>query len=86
MANMFGNVIRKAVEGFANPDDSSAVETYAEIVATIIYFLFAIVIIALFGKSLWNSSIVELFSIAKPARSAWQLISLFIFIIIMAPV
>jgi hypothetical protein len=80
MSNVIGNAIRVAVDGFANPDDTSArKESYVALAASLISFIIALVILSLIGKFLWNGVIVDLFTFAKPARSYMQILGLFIF-------
>lgn len=70
------------VDGFTDlsGSDTKRREVYMEIVASILSFMLAIVIVAFVGKWLWNNIIVDLFTIAKPARNVWQIIGLMIFL------
>jgi len=43
------------------------------------------VILGFVGKLLWNEVVVELISVAKPARSVWHIIGLMIFTTLMVP-
>ena len=72
---------KAAMEGFldvGNADNRR--ETYIQFVASALAFIIALVILAFIGQYLWNHSIVDLFSFAKPARSIWQILGLMIFI------
>jgi hypothetical protein len=72
---------RAAVEGFTNNTDPSRKrDIYVDTLAVLLAFVIALVILGFIGKWLWNLVIVELFSIAKPARSFWQIIGLMIFV------
>jgi hypothetical protein len=72
---------KAALEGFqGNDDPARRRETYTELLAILLSFVISIVILGFVGKLLWNNIIVDLFSIAKPARSFWQIIGLMIFI------
>ena len=72
---------RAAVEGFtSNTDPSRKRDIYVDTIAVLLAFTFSLIILGFLGKWLWNSIIVELFSIAKPARSFWQIIGLMVFI------
>jgi hypothetical protein len=44
-----------------------------------------IIILGFVGKLLWNSVMVELFTIAKPAKSFWQIIGLMILASLLRP-
>ena len=50
-----------------------------EFVSILLSFIVALIILSLIGKLLWNSVIVELFSFARPAKSFWQILGLFVF-------
>lgn len=72
---------RAAVEGFTNnTDPGKKRDIYVDTIAVLLAFTFSLVILGFLGKWLWNSVVVELFSIAKPARSFWQIIGLMVFI------
>jgi len=66
------------VEGMV--DSGSNKEMYKELVSAILAFVISIVIIAFVGKWLWNNSVVELFTFARPARSVWHVIALMLFL------
>jgi len=51
-------------------------ETYKNLVASLLAFIIAILILSFVGKYLWNSSVAELFTFARPVQSVWQIISL----------
>jgi hypothetical protein len=76
---------RAAVEGFADTAPNAKREVYANTVAALLAFTVAFLLIAFVGKLLWNNIVVELFSIAKPAKSFWQIIGLMIFISLIKP-
>jgi|UniRef100_A0A6C0DQI2 hypothetical protein len=74
-------ITRASLEGFVNPGNShQAKESYIELVAAILSFMIALIILSLIGKLLWNGVIVELFSFAKPMKSFWQVLGLFLFV------
>ena len=54
-------------------------ELYKGLIASILSLILSIVIVAFIGKWLWNTTIAELFTFARPVRSAWQIIGLLIF-------
>ena len=49
---------------------------YTAMFLSALYFLGSILILAFVGKYLWNVSVAQLFVIARPVESVWQLISL----------
>jgi hypothetical protein len=51
-------------------------ESYKSVVAAILSLVIAIVIISFVGKYLWNVSVAELFTFARPVQSVWQIIAL----------
>jgi Mn2+/Fe2+ NRAMP family transporter len=85
---MIGGVVQAFV-GSVTSDPGAKTTTQKEMmtqaVATILAFLIALAILAFVGQYLWNNSVVELISIAKPARSVWPILGLFIFGAIMKP-
>ncbi len=54
--------------------------SYIELSAAILAFVASVVIMAFIGKWLWNSIVVDLFTIARPVRSVWQVIGLAVFV------
>jgi hypothetical protein len=73
------------VDGFTDLSGSASKrrEMYVELTASILSFALAILILAFFGKWLWNNVVIELFTFAKPARNVWQIIGLTIFLSLM---
>jgi len=55
-------------------------QSYKSIVASILALIIAMVILAFLGKFLWNASVAELFTIARPVTSPWQIIALLLLI------
>ena len=51
-------------------------ESYKSVVASILSLVIAILIISFVGKYLWNVSVAELFTFARPVQSVWQIIAL----------
>ena len=82
---MLRNVANAAVEGFLNGNVDQKRQAYADFVAAVLAYILAILLIALIGKYLWNGIVVDLVSVAKPAKSFWQILGLMIFISIMLP-
>ena len=84
---LLGSACKAAVEGFAGTSEDPAKKkaVYLDVLATLLAFIIALVILGFVGKLLWNNIIVELFSFAKPARSFWQILGLMIFISLVNP-
>lgn len=82
---MLKDLCRAGVEGMTDMSGSSTGrrEIYKEVIAQIISLVIAITIIAFVGKWLWNNSVAELFTFARPVRSVWQIIALMFFVGIM---
>jgi hypothetical protein len=85
MASAIQSACRAAVEGFADTAPNVKREVYADTLAVILSFLFALFVLAFVGKLLWNNVVVDLFSFAKPAKSFWQIIGLMIFMSLIRP-
>ena len=84
--NLIGSACKATVEGFAGLTDSdSRKAAYVNLASAVIAYIVAIVIMAFIGKWLWNYAVVDLISVAKPARSIWQLVALMFLISIMLP-
>ena len=87
---MYGGLIngatRAVVEGMSgSPAAEKSRDTYVELVAMIIAFVITLVILAFIGKYLWNNVVVDLISVAKPAKSFWQILGLMLLISLMSP-
>jgi hypothetical protein len=82
---MLGQACYALVDGFTDVSgpESKRREMYVSLVASLLAFVVALVIVGLFGKLLWNNVVVELFTFAKPVRSVWQIIGLMIFLALM---
>ena len=79
-------VCKAAVEGFtASSDSKERRNAYVDFVAFLLAFLLAMVILGFVGKLLWNEVVVELVSVAKPARSVWHIIGLLLFVSLIKP-
>jgi hypothetical protein len=77
---MLRDLCRAGVEGMTDMSGSSRRQIYKEVVAQIIALVIAITIVAFVGKWLWNNSVAELFTFARPVRSVWQIIALMFFV------
>jgi len=83
---MLKELCRAGVEGMADMSGSmkgssaGRSDMYKEIIASILSLVLAILIVAFIGKWLWNNSVAELFTFARPVRSVWQIIALMLFV------
>jgi hypothetical protein len=79
---MLKELCRAGVEGMTDMSGSTSGrrEIYKEVVASLLSLIIAILIVAFVGKWLWNNSIAELFTFARPVRSVWQIIALMLFV------
>ena len=84
---LLGSACKAAVDGFAGASEDPAKRKaiYTELLATLLAFVIAFVILGFVGKLLWNNVVVELVSIAKPARNFWQILGLMIFVSLVNP-
>jgi len=82
---MLKDLCRAGVEGMTDMSGSTAGrrEIYKDVIASILSLIIAIMIVAFVGKWLWNNSVAELFTFARPVRSVWQIIALMIFVSLM---
>ena len=77
---MLKDLCRAGVEGMSDMSGSNRRDMYKELVSSILAMVIAITIVAFVGKWLWNSSVVELFTFARPVRSVWHIIGLMLFL------
>ena len=82
MSALIKPVALAAIDAFTDMSgsDSKRREAYMEIIASIVSFLIAVIIISFVGKWLWNNTILDLFTFVKPVRSIWQILGLMIFL------
>jgi hypothetical protein len=73
----FSAVVSTVAADASTKSDTRA--TYIELSATLLAFVASIVIMSFIGKWLWNSIVVDLFTVARPARSVWQIVGLVVF-------
>jgi len=80
--NAIKSMVYAGVDAFTDMSgsDSKRREAYMEIIASIIAFLLALIIISFIGKWIWNNIILDLFTVVKPVKSIWQIIGLMIFL------
>jgi hypothetical protein len=77
---MLRELCRAGVEGMTDMSGSNRREVYKEVIASLLALMFAVLIVAFVGKWLWNNSVAELFTFARPVRSVWQIIALMFFL------
>ena len=78
---VIGGATKALVEGMSgSPQAEKSRDTYVDLIATLIAFVVTLVILAFIGQLLWNNVIVDLVSFARPAKSVWQMLGLFIFV------
>ena len=80
--NALKSVAYAGVDAFTDMSgsDSKRREAYLEIIASLLSFIVAIIIVSFIGKWVWNNIILDLFTIVKPAKSIWQILGLMIFL------
>jgi len=85
-SGLISGATRVVVEGMSgSPQAEKSRDTYVELIATLVAFVITLVILAFIGQLLWNNVIVDLFSFARPAKSVWQVLGLFIFVSLIRP-
>ena len=87
MPEVIKDVTYAVIDAFTDMSgsDSKRREAFMEISASIMSFLIAVIIISFVGKWLWNYAMVDLISVAKPAKSIWQLVALMFLISLLLP-
>jgi len=78
--------IKAALEGFTGTSNSKDRRSaYVDFIAYLLAYILAMIILGFVGKLLWNNVAVDLISVAKPAKSVWEIIGLMILISLMVP-
>jgi hypothetical protein len=77
---MIKDLCRAGVECMTDMSGSGKKDMYRDVVASIMALLLSILIVAFIGKYLWNTTVAELFTFARPVQSVWQIIGLMLFI------
>jgi len=86
--SVMSNVMRAAVEGYTNPGGAEAYKpppAYADALAALLAFFFAVILVSFIGMWLWNFSVVPLFEFTRPAKSVFQILGLMLFISLVHP-
>ena len=79
LATQVGLPSQKKGEQFMNVNKTTA------FVISLIIIIFWILIVLFVGKMLWNDVLCEVVSFAKPVKSVFQILGLFILLEIIAP-
>ncbi len=66
----------EAFAGSMSTDPEVQQYSNAKMLSLFIALIIVYVIIAVVGKFLWNNVVVDLLSIARPAKSIWQILGL----------
>ena len=77
---MIKDLCRAGVECMTDMSGSRKKDMYMDVVASIMALLLSILIVAFIGKYLWNTTVAELFTFARPVQSVWQIIGLMLFV------
>jgi hypothetical protein len=79
---MLQSLCLAGVEGMSDMSGSGngRRDLYKQVIASILSLVIAITIIAFVGKYLWNTTVAELFTFARPVQSPWQIIGLMVFL------
>lgn len=74
------SAMKAVLEGFSDAPSAHKREVYTESIAAILAFIISLTILSFIGKYLWNNVVVDIVSVAKPARSIFQILGLSIFV------
>lgn len=79
---MLERLCQAGVDCLTEMPGSSSVrgQSYKDLVAAILALIIALVVLSFVGKFLWNASVAELFTCARPVTSAWQIIALLLLV------
>ena len=75
---MLKDLCRAGIDCVSTPDGPEQRLGYKDIVASILSLMLAIFIIAFVGRAIWNATMPQLFTFARPVQSVWQIIGLLI--------
>jgi len=86
MNGLVGAAMSAGAEGFLNNGNvNQKRQAYMEFVVTLFTFIIAVLLLSFFGKFLWNNVVVDLVSVARPAKSLWQILGLMLFLGLIFP-
>jgi hypothetical protein len=77
---MIKDLCRAGIGCISDMSGSAKKDMYKDVVASLMALLLSILIFAFVGKYLWNTTVAELFTFARPVQSVWQIIGLILFI------
>ena len=84
--NVLQGATRAVVEGMSgSPQAEKRNQSYVDLVTILIAFVLTLIILSFIGQLLWNNVIVDLFSIARPSKSVWQILGLYLFVSLIRP-
>ena len=84
--NVLQGATRAVVEGMSgSPQTEKRNQSYVDLVTILIAFVLTLIILSFIGQLLWNNVIVDLFSIARPSKSVWQILGLYLFVSLIRP-
>jgi hypothetical protein len=79
--NVLGQATKAVVEGMSgSPEAEKRKQTYVDLIAILVAFVLTLIILAFIGQLLWNNVVVDLISVARPAKSVWHILGLFIIV------
>lgn len=77
---------RAVVEGMSgSPEAEKRKKSYTDLITVVLAFIVTLILLAFLGKLLWNGVVTELFAFAKPAKSVWQILGLYLFVSLVLP-
>ena len=77
---MLRDLCRAGVDCVSTNDGVEKRMGYKEIVISLLTFIVAMFIISLIGKMVWNVTMPQLFTFARPVHSCWEIIGLLILV------
>jgi hypothetical protein len=83
-------LLNSAAEGFVSSvvttqRSDKRQDSYVTFLAAILSYLVALVILSFVGKLLWNSVVVDLFTVVKPAKSIWHILGFMVLLSLLRP-
>ena len=77
---MLRDLCRAGIDCVSTPDGPEKRMGYREVIVSILAFIIALFIIACIGKLVWNMTMPQLFTFARPVHSCWEIIGLLILV------
>jgi hypothetical protein len=77
---MLRDLCRAGVDCVSTNDSVEKRMGYKEIVVSLLAFIVAMFLIAFIGKWVWNATMPQLFTFARPVNSCWEIIGLLILV------